>query len=312
MEQINSKILLFGEYAVLHQGMALVIPCDKYHGHFEFYNGAKGKKDAMQSNEFLKKFCEFVKNHSNEQFVLEVQQFEQELREGLFFRSNIPQGYGLGSSGAIVAAIVLRYLKKAKNVKDELKYQTLHKLQELKGNLGELESHFHGVSSGLDPLSIILNEPVLYKNAQEIVTAELPKALVDGKNVVFLLDTKCSRTTSALVTRFNEMYEAEGFKKKFDNYVLEGNNQAIDNFLQNKIEDFYGSLHQISQFQLDEMGEFFPEELRKEMKTGLDNGDYLLKLCGAGGGGFMLGFTQNWEKTQESLKDYTLEPIYIY
>ncbi len=312
MEQINSKILLFGEYAVLHQGMALVIPCDKYHGHFEFYNGAKGKKDAMQSNEFLKKFCEFVKNHSNEQFVLEVQQFEQELGEGLFFRSNIPQGYGLGSSGAIVAAIVLRYLKKAKNVKDELKYQTLHKLQELKGNLGELESHFHGVSSGLDPLSIILNEPVLYKNAQEIVTAELPKALVDGKNVVFLLDTKCSRTTAALVTRFNEMYEVEAFKTKFDNYVKQGNNQAIDNFLQNKIDDFYGSLHQISQFQLDEMSEFFPAELRKEVKSGLDNGDYLLKLCGAGGGGFMLGFTQNWEKTQEALKDYTLEPIYIY
>lgn len=312
MEQINSKILLFGEYAVLHQGMALVIPCDKYHGHFEFYKDSNDQKNAMQSNEFLKKFCEFVANHSNEQFVLEVKQFEKELEQGLFFRSNIPQGYGLGSSGAIVAAIVLRYLKKAKNVKDELKYLTLQKLQELKGNLGELESHFHGVSSGLDPLSIILNEPVLYRNAEEIVTAELPKAQIDGKNVVFLLDTKCSRTTSALVKRFNEMYKAETFKTKFDNYVKQGNNQAIDNFLQHKIDDFYGSLYQISQFQLEEMSDFFPEKLRKEVKTGLDNGDYLLKLCGAGGGGFMLGFTQNWEKTQESLKDYTLEPIYIY
>lgn len=312
MEQINSKILLFGEYAILHQGMALVMPCEKYHGHFEFYNDPADQNVALQSNEYLRKFREFVCSHSNEKFILEVKRFEKELDQGLFFRSNIPQGYGLGSSGAIVAAIVLRYLKKVKNLKDELKLQTYQKLHELKGNLGELESHFHGVSSGLDPLSILLNEPVLVKSSEEIITTKLPESKVDGKNVVFLLDTQCPRTTSGLVKHFNEMYGKSDFKTKFDEYIVNENNQAINSFLENDMERFYASLHRLSSFQLQEMKHFFPETLQKEVSKGLDNGDYFLKLCGAGGGGFMLGFTKDWEKTQEDLKDYQLELIYSY
>jgi mevalonate kinase len=35
-------------------------------------------------------------------------------------------------------------------------------------------------------------------------------------------------------------------------------------------------------------------------------------MCGAGGGGFMLGFTQDWNTTREKLKDYKLELIYRY
>lgn len=308
MEQINSKILLFGEYAVLHEGMALVIPCDKYSGHFEFVNNVEDKTDALESNEYLRKFCDFVASRTNEKFVLEVKQFEKELEEGLFFRSNIPQGYGLGSSGAIVAAMVLRYLKKAKNIKDDLK----HKLHEFKTNLGELESHFHGISSGLDPLSIILNEPILYKNADEILTATLPEISVDNKNVVFLLDTKLPRQASSLIGNFTKMYEDQRFKDKFDDYVINHNNKAINSFLDNNTEDFYKSLHDLSTFQYDEMKDFFPEKLQKEMAQGLDSGDYMLKLCGAGGGGFMLGFTDNWERTQEQLSEYQLEEIYRY
>ena len=308
MEQINSKILLFGEYAVLHNGKALVIPCEKYGGRFEFSDNAEDKAYAIQSNEYLKRFCEFIANRTNEKFVLEVKQFEKELDQGLFFRSNIPQGYGLGSSGAIVAAMVLRYLKKAKNVKDEVKL----KLFELKANLGELESHFHGVSSGLDPLSIILNEPILYKNAEEIETAKLPESSPDKKNVVFLLNTNLPRQTASLVGNFKQMYSEEGFKKKFDEYVINYNNKAIDNFLTNDLDNFYKSMYSLSSFQLMEMGGFFPHNMQKLLAEGLEHGDYYLKLCGAGGGGFMLGFTKDWEKTQEILHDQELDEIYRF
>jgi len=37
-----------------------------------------------------------------------------------------------------------------------------------------------------------------------------------------------------------------------------------------------------------------------------------LKLCGAGGGGFMLGFTRDWKKTSESLRAYDIQPIFKY
>lgn len=312
MEQFNSKILLFGEYAVLHNGMALVIPCDKYHGHFEFYKATDKNHTALQSNEFLRKFCAFVSSHMDEQFVLEVKRFEEELKNGLFFRSNIPQGYGLGSSGALVAAIVLRYLVKAKNLKDELKAVTFQKLQELKKSLGDLESYFHGVSSGLDPLSIILNEPILYKNAQDIVTTKLPEPSSEKKNVVFLLDTKFPRTTSKMMSLFNILHDSEDFKNKFAQHIAQNNNGAIQSFLDNDTDRFYQSLHDLSAFQLEYMKDFFPEPLQKEVAAGLENGDYYLKLCGAGGGGFMLGFTQHWETAREQLKDYRLEEIYSY
>ncbi|MCO6497279.1 MAG: hypothetical protein J5I50_06410 [Chitinophagaceae bacterium] len=312
MERLNSKVLLFGEYAVLNNGMALVIPLDKYHGHFEFYKSSDNDKVALQSNEYLRKFCAFVSSRMDENFVLQVKLFEKELEQGLFFRSNIPQGYGLGSSGALVAAIVLRYLVKAKYLKDEIKVITYHKLQELKKALGNLESYFHGVSSGLDPLSIILNEPILYKSAEDIETVKIPHSSKDKKNVIFLLDTGHTRTTSKMMSQFKELQTQPKFREKFTEYVIEGNNKAISSFLNNDNKELYKSLYNISSFQLEHMHGFFPEHLQKEVAAGLDNGDYFLKLCGAGGGGFMLGFTENWEATQEQLKDYKLEEIFSY
>lgn len=313
MEQLNSKILLFGEYAILHDGMALVMPFDKYNGHFEFHpTNTKGSKEALQSNEYLRKFCAFISSRMDEDFVIEVKKFEKELEEGLFFNSNIPQGYGLGSSGALVAAIVLRYLVKAKNVKDEIKVKSYQKLKELKGSLGDLESYFHGVSSGLDPLSIILNEPILYRNTHNVITAELPKQSKEKKNVIFLLDTKCARTTSKMMNIFNDLYSEDSFKGKFEKYIKEDNNAAIESFLNSDTERFYNNIHNLSTFQYDNMKDFFPSPLLKEVEEGLNKGDYFLKLCGAGGGGFMLGFTQDWATTQEKLKGYKLDEIYAY
>lgn len=312
MEHLNSKILLFGEYAVLNKGMALVMPWDKYQGHFEFYEGSKFDSNALQSNEYLKKFCSFISSHMDEEFVLEVKRFEKELEQGLFFNSNIPQGYGLGSSGALVSAIVLRYLVKAKFLKDELKELTLQKLNELKNGLGNLESHFHGVSSGLDPLSIILNEPILFRNTQDIVTTHLPKPSKEQNNVVFLLDTKLPRTTAKMMGLFNDLNAKSDFKKKFERYVTENNNEAINNFLENNTQHFFESMYELSSFQLQYMKDFFPDSMQKVVANGLDNGDYFLKLCGAGGGGFILGFTQDWKTTQAKLKAYNIEEIYRY
>lgn len=312
MEQFNSKILLFGEYAVLRNGMALVIPFDKYSGRLDFYEKAANKKFARQSNEFLKKFCGFVAGHMDDAFLLEVKRFERELEQGLFFSSTIPQGYGLGSSGALVAAIFLRYLKKAKYLKDEFKVLTFQKLQDLKNGLGKLESYFHGVSSGLDPLSIILNEPILYKGTRDITTAELPKGSAEKKHVVFLLDSRFPRHTARMMEQFNVLYGDNAFRDKFDAHIFHNNNRAIDSFLKNDTGRLYQSLHDLGSFQLQQMEDFFPEPLRRPAAAGLNSGDYFLKLCGAGGGGFMLGFTENWEAAREQLKAYNPEIIYRY
>lgn len=312
MEHLNSKILLFGEYAVLNDGMALVMPWDKYQGHFEFYESTQNDHKAVQSNEYLRKFCAFISSHMDDEFVLEVKRFEKELEQGLFFSSTIPEGYGLGSSGALVSAIVLRYLVKAKFLKDELKEHTLQKLNGLKKSLGNLEAHFHGASSGLDPLSIILNKPVLFKNTQDIITTDLPQQSKEKKNVVFLLDTKFPRSTAKMMELFDDLQTKADFKRKFSRYITENNNEAINSFLKNDTGHFFESMYDLSSFQLQHMKNFFPEPTQELVAKGLDNGDYFLKLCGAGGGGFILGFTQDWKITQKHLKGYHLEEIYRY
>src|SRR5690554_483430 len=146
MDHLSSKVLLFGEYSTLYNSMALVMPYDKFSGQLTFDAGGDISPFATLSNEYLRKFSGFIASHLDDEFVLEVKRFEKEIENGLFFKSNIPQGAGLGSSGALVAAIFLRYMVKAKYLKDELKMMTAETIQRLKLKLAEMESFFHGAS----------------------------------------------------------------------------------------------------------------------------------------------------------------------
>jgi len=55
-----------------------------------------------------------------------------------------------------------------------------------------------------------------------------------------------------------------------------------------------------------------PMAFHKIWEQGLKTNDYYLKLCGSGGGGYILGFAQDYEKAKNSLKDYKLELVYRF
>ena len=55
-----------------------------------------------------------------------------------------------------------------------------------------------------------------------------------------------------------------------------------------------------------------PKLYRKLWKEGIDSNAYYLKLCGSGGGGFMLGFTKDFEKAQQKLSGYQLDVIHRF
>ena len=55
-----------------------------------------------------------------------------------------------------------------------------------------------------------------------------------------------------------------------------------------------------------------PSAFHKVWEQGIQTNDYYLKLCGSGGGGYILGFTEDYEKAKESLKDYKLELVYRF
>ena len=98
-----SKILLFGEYGIIKDSKGLSIP-------YNFYNGAL-KKDknlsdqAKASNASLKRFAEYLSNINKDLVTFDIEALNQDIDQGMFFDSSIPQGYGVGSSGALVAAI---------------------------------------------------------------------------------------------------------------------------------------------------------------------------------------------------------------
>lgn len=312
MERFNSKVLLFGEYSAQSDSMALVLPWSRYYGHLDFCTNDTRSEFAIESNNYLRNFSNFLARHPVENFVLDVKQLEHDIEDGLFFQSNIPQGYGLGSSGALVAAIVLQYLKDAEALRKNMKEMTVEKLSELQTGLGKLESFFHGSSSGLDPLSIILNKPILYESHKEIWMPQLPAPDEAGKNVVFLLNTRISRTTSRLVNMFRELYHTSEFKNKVREELVLFTNNSIHNFLDNQPSRLYQNLDKLVRFQLNEMNDFIPSPFGQLAKKGIEHGDYFLKLCGAGGGGFMLGFTEAWDAANELLKDYQTEIVYRY
>lgn len=313
MDRVNSKVLVFGEYSVLHNSMALTIPFTKFSGKLCFPKNKEESAIAVLSNKGIREFFKHIlENHTDEKFKLNVTKLSQELDKGLFFRSDIPQGFGLGSSGALVAAVFLRYIEKAGDFKDELKDLTMDRIQHLKNYLGTLEGHFHGKSSGIDPLSIIYNQPLLLKANKEIVKVDIPEFDENGENVLFLLNTGLARNSEKLIKKFNSACESAEFKQKLDTRLIEYTNAGITDFLNGDSENLYLNLEKIVQFQLEEMNYLIPPKYLDITRQGLDSKDYYLKICGSGGGGYMIGFTKNWEKTQQLLNEEELEVLYRY
>ena len=123
-------------------------------------SGARLRGSIIKSNESLQRFTTYLErlqqqNPELASFNLEV--LKNDVNHGMFFDSSIPQGYGVGSSGALVAAI---YDKYAQNKITVLENLTREKLLQLKSIFSEMESFFHGKSSGLDPLNSYLSIPI--------------------------------------------------------------------------------------------------------------------------------------------------------
>jgi mevalonate kinase len=71
-------------------------------------------------------------------------------------------------------------------------------------------------------------------------------------------------------------------------------------------------MKQLSKVVLNNFKPMIPEQFHKLWKQGIETNNYYLKLCGSGGGGYILGFTEDYEKAQKALKDYKLEVVYNF
>lgn len=305
-----SKILLFGEYGIIRDSKGLSIP-------YNFYNGAlkldeNPSAEAMKSNASLKRYVEYLEQLQNDQpelVTFNIEALKTDISNGMYFDSSIPQGYGVGSSGALVAAI---YDKYANNTITVLENLTREKLLQLKNIFSQMESFFHGKSSGLDPLNSYLSIPILINSKDNIEATGIPSQSATGKGAVFLLDSGIVGETAPMVNIFMENLKEEGFRKMLKNQFVKYTDACVENFLGGDMKSLFKNTKQLSKVVLNHFKPMIPEQFHGVWQQGIDTNDYYLKLCGSGGGGYILGFTEDLEKAKQSLKDYKLEVVYQF
>ena len=305
-----SKILLFGEYGIIQDSMGLSIPYGAYRGELKF--GDKVCSEQTESNKHLQDYLSYLKESSTTSLVhlkLNLTAFEEDIEKGMYFDSTIPQGFGVGSSGALVAAIYDRYADQKIDATDT--EPTKDQLIQLKESLGVMESYFHGKSSGIDPLICYLRLPILIKSKQDIGTVGIPESGV-GEGAIFLLNSGAPGETQPMVNIFMEKMKQEGFRNMVKHQFKKYNDACIKSFLKGDTQPLFQNLKELSGLILENFAPMIPNRFTKVWKEGLESNAYYLKLCGSGGGGFILGFTENLEAAKAKLQGHELEVIYRF
>jgi mevalonate kinase len=268
--------------------------------------------EAQKSNESLQRFAAYLEKLQQEKPTLvnfNIELLNADLTRGMFFDSSIPQGYGVGSSGALVAAIYDKYAQDKITVLENL---TREKLLQLKNIFAEMESFFHGKSSGLDPLNSYLSIPILINSKDNIEATGIPSQSTEGKGAVFLIDSGIVGETAPMVNIFMENLKDQGFRTMLKNQFVKYTDLCVENFLGGDKKSLFSNTKKLSTVVLNNFKPMIPEEFHGVWQRGIETNDYYLKLCGSGGGGYILGFTEDLEKAKKSLKEYTLEVVYQF
>jgi len=297
----NSKFLLFGEYGLIYDAMALSVPFPKFSGFLDF------DKDHshLESNAEIQKFYEFLKSLDSSQtlhFSFDLERLKNDLGEGLFFNSNIPPQYGLGSSGALVAALFSKYAFPSdlgNNLSPEI----------LKANFSVLESYFHGKSSGLDPLISYLNKPILVDSKKQICPIEFD--LYKSGLAMALIDTKTTGATGPLVKHFIDLFNLPEFTQAFEDQFIPANNGCIECLLNGDKSNFFLHLEKLVRFQVYHFHEMIPAGFHRVISFAHCEKVYI-KLLGSGGGGYLLAFAESNDVLDQWSKKRGIEILSLF
>ncbi len=309
-----SKVMLFGEYSIILGSMGLTIPYSHFNGELRFINSDSytNLNFAKNSNLQLQELFDYIVS-LNEQNLLQanmdIERLASDLKKGLYFESSIPEGYGLGSSGALVASLYNSYANNKIEARAGISDKELFALKKI---FAQIESFYHGTSSGIDPLICYLKHPIVLENAHHISSVGIPRQDILNEDAIFLLDAETTGKTAPLVKLFMDKVSVAGFKELIDAQLIPATNQCISSMLNGQLNDMFLSLKKLSHFQLTHFKEMIPSAIQTFWEEGLSNELYTLKLCGSGGGGFFLGFTRNYSATKAHFEAKGKEIIPVY
>ncbi len=282
-----SKIILFGEHAVVYGKPGIAAPVKK------FYTLATVSSDPF-SYTTDKELSEEETIKMNKMFRLLFDKLNMNDKNlSADIESNIPLGSGMGSSASLSVALIRGF----SNYLD-LKL-TNEKINEI---AFECEKIFHGTPSGIDNTVITFEQPIFYqKGKMEFIEFRKPINLI-------IANTGLKSETKEVVNEVREKYEKdkEKYSKIFDEIekitndarlcLQKGDIRRLGN-LMTENHELLGSIG-VSNIQLDALVE-------KALKAGA----YGAKLIGAGKGGNMIALVENSkkEKVLEILKPHAKE-----
>ena len=296
----NSKFLLFGEYGLIYNAMALSVPFPKYSGFLDFDSDHAHAESTAE----IRKFCEHLELDESTQtlhFPFDLERLKNDLDRGLFFNSSIPQQYGLGSSGALVAALFGKYAFPSdlgNNLSPEI----------LKANFAVLESYFHGKSSGLDPLISYLNKPILIDSKKQICPIEFD--MNKCGLAMALIDTHTTGATEPLVKHFIDLFNLPEFEQAFKKQFIPANNGCIESLLNDDKQKFFQHLEQLVRFQVYHFHRMIPVNFHRVISFAHCEKVYI-KLLGSGGGGYLLAFAESHSVLDQGSKKREIELLKV-
>jgi mevalonate kinase len=264
----------------LQGATALAIPLLGFGGKWAYEADSTDRKKRQQR---LPEMCD--NQAIREAQLIDCEALQRDIAAGIFFDANIPTGYGLGSSGALCAAVYARYgIRPAAD------------LSQAKKDLAILESFFHSSSSGIDPLTSWVAQPLLIEQKEKVRVANLKQWT--NAPIVFLLDTHTPRQTGPLVQWFLAQRVVGPFADMLEKHYLPVHEELVRAWLQADDLGFWAAARQISALQFQYWTPMVAESMRHFWAQSLENQDFILKICGAGGGGFLLGFARDIDIAQ--------------
>jgi len=263
-----SKLLLFGEYLVLQQGAALAIPDDRYQ--------TKWVRKEESSAEMLE-YLEYLKNKELTESHLNLDRMERHLKNGWQLESDIPRHMGLGSSASFIAAIYDRY----KTMPDS--EVSMDQLQQI---FATMEDFMHGKSSGFDPMPIYFRQPVLRKNNQSVLVKN-PIPCLEYWDLE-LVDSGGPRGKAQWIDKFLKKIEAD---KEFEDSIktlTKVNNKMVEAVIKNERSVAENLLTTFSNNQFHLFEKWIPDTIKEQWEATNSNPGSVMKILGAGGGGYFL------------------------
>lgn len=278
------KIILFGEYSMIYGSPALLMPLYSVSAHWDYIWRNPGKKN-YSSHRSLNAYLRYLTDNEYFSEYVDTAKFKAEMKKGLFLDSSIPSGYGVGSSGSLTAAVY-----------DRFNINKIEDMTELRTVLGKMEDYFHGSSSGLDPLQCYIGKPFILDENKNVNILE-ENFLPDGVHV-FLIDSKIHSDTKILVNYFKEQHNNPRYFKAYEELYLPFVSRCINSLVSGNVDEFFDNLSYLSYYQTVLLAPMVTEQMKPLFFVKREKMHFQVKICGSGGGGFLLGFSDNKEETE--------------